>query len=442
MIPASRDGEVRLGGLLLRDHWFDVPLDHAVGRERVTDGGETIRLYAREVVDVTKAADSSDASLPWLLFLQGGPGNKATRPESNSGWISRAVRDHRVLLLDQRGTGLSSAISARTLAARGEAADQADYLAYFRADSIVADAEVVRRRLLGDEGRWSVLGQSYGGFCALTYLSFAADALSAVYLTGGLAPLEASAEEVYRATYARAEAKNRDFDTAFPRVRAQIEEVAAFVRAHEVRLPDGSALTVERLQSLGMALGQRSSYPSLAYLFEEAFADGPHGRELSETFLAGVASRVSFAGHPLYAVLHEAIYGQSSQPTAWAAQRVRDSLPAFASDADPLLLTGEAIYPWMFDADPVLRSLREVADLLAERAWTPLYDLDALAANDVPVAAALYTDDLFVDAELSRRTAAAVRGLRVWETNAYEHDGLRESDYVLDRLIAMARGAR
>jgi hypothetical protein len=47
---------------------------------------------------------------------------------------------------------------------------------------------------------------------------------------------------------------------------------------------------------------------------------------------------------------------------------------------------------------------------------------------------------MFVDAELSRRTAAAVRGLRVWETNAYEHDGLRETEDVLDRLIKMGRG--
>src|ERR1019366_7398373 len=45
------------------------------------------------------------------------------------------------------------------------------YLAHFRADSIVADAEWIRREL-GVE-RWSVLGQSFGGFCAMRYLSAA-----------------------------------------------------------------------------------------------------------------------------------------------------------------------------------------------------------------------------------------------------------------------------
>ena len=55
----------------------------------------------------------------------------------------------------------------QTLALRGDARAQADYLMHFRADSIVKDAESIRRELVGDEEPWSVLGQSYGGFCAV-----------------------------------------------------------------------------------------------------------------------------------------------------------------------------------------------------------------------------------------------------------------------------------
>ena len=47
----------------------------------------------------------------------------------------------------------------------------------FRADSIVADAELIRDCLSGDldsaPARWSLLGQSFGGFCAVQYLSVA-----------------------------------------------------------------------------------------------------------------------------------------------------------------------------------------------------------------------------------------------------------------------------
>ena len=100
------------------------------------------------------------------------------------------------------------------------------------------------------------------------------------------------------------------------------------------------------------------------------------------------------------------------------------------------------IYPWMADLDPALRPLRAAADLLAEReGWPPLCDPARLAGNEVPAAAAVYYDDMYVPAELSLRTAAAIRGLRPWVTNEYEHDGLRVSGgRVLSRLIAMNRG--
>ncbi|HJU98671.1 MAG TPA: alpha/beta fold hydrolase [Jiangellaceae bacterium] len=428
MIPARPDGTMLFGGLAVRDHWFEVPVDHA------RPDGETLRLYAREV----SAPGTVDDDLPWLLFLQGGPGGKSPRPVSTTTWIERAVRDHRVLLLDQRGTGRSSPVTGATIRLRASAREQADYLAHFRADSIVRDAEHVRRTLLGAGERWTVLGQSFGGFCTLTYLSFAPEGLSAAYLTGGLAPIEATADEVYDVTYDHARAKNDAFHAAFPTDSERLHEVADYLRDHDVVLPDGSPLTVRRLQTLGMALGARSGVPPLHYLLEEAFVDGPDGAELSETFLHDLQAQIGFAGRPLYAVLHEACYAQGTA-TRWAAQRLRPA--EFDQDAAPLLLTGEMIYPWMFADDPALVPFAEVADLLAERDdWPALYDRAALQANQVPVAAALYTGDMYVDANLSRQTAAVVGGLRLWETNAHEHDGLRESGDVLDRLIRMVRG--
>ena len=52
-----------------------------------------------------------------------------------------------MLLLDQRGTGRSTPATRQTLARLGSAQAQADYLAHFRADSIVLDAELIRREL-------------------------------------------------------------------------------------------------------------------------------------------------------------------------------------------------------------------------------------------------------------------------------------------------------
>jgi pimeloyl-ACP methyl ester carboxylesterase len=422
----------RQPGTVLTDHIFAVPLDHN------RPDGEQIEVFAREVV----AADQADTDLPWLLFLQGGPGFGAQRPIGRESWLDRALNDYRVLLLDQRGTGRSSPATRQTLAGLGSAKAQADYLAHFRADSIVLDAELIRRQLTGG-APWSVLGQSFGGFCAVTYLSFAPYGIREAFITGGLPGLSATAEDVYRITYRRVAARNAAHYDRYPGDVATGQRVAEYLATHDVRLPDGAPLPVQAFQVVGRMLGQRSGSDKLHYLLEDPFAGGD---ELSDAFGYAVMAELSFAAAPLYALLHEACYAQGAA-TRWAAQRVRAEFPEFDPGAAvegsaPLLFTGEMIYPRMFEADPALRPLREAADLLAERVeWPPLYDPSRLAANDVPVAAAVYYDDMYVPVELSMPTAKATGGLRPWVTNEHEHDGLRVSaGAVLDRLIAMCRG--
>jgi pimeloyl-ACP methyl ester carboxylesterase len=424
----------RQPGTIVTDHHVTVPLDH--GRP----DGEQITVFAREVAAAGKAGDSR---LPWLLFLQGGPGMAAQRPVGRSTWLDRALDDYRVLLLDQRGTGRSTPATARSLAKLGSPPAQAEYLAHFRADSIVLDCELVRRELCGPDEPWTVLGQSFGGFCTVTYLSFAPHGIREALITGGLPGLQTAPDDVYRHTYATVAARNAAHYDRYPDDAGAAREVAAHLAARDVRLPDGSRLTVERFQSIGGMLGSSAGTHELHYLLEDPW-DGDGG--LSDVFLGEVAQRTSFAPAPLYAVLHEACYAQGAA-TRWAAQRVRAEFPAFdpaaAVDGDaPLYFTGEMVYPWMTGLDPVLTPLREAAQLLAERdGWPPLYDPARLAANEVPAAAAVYHDDLYVPAPLSLRTAAAIRGLRAWVTSEWEHEGLRVSGgKVLSRLIAMNRG--
>ncbi|MFI6470204.1 alpha/beta fold hydrolase [Streptomyces sp. NPDC050516] len=431
---------IRQPGVVLTDRLFQVPLDHEAPQ------GEQIEVYAREVV----AAAKERAELPWLLYLQGGPGGRAARPVGRDSWLDRALEDYRVLLLDQRGTGRSTPATRQTLPLRGNAPAQAEYLSHFRADSIVRDAELIRRQLLGDQGRWSLLGQSFGGFCTLTYLSLAPEGLREALVTGGLAGLRSSAADVYRAAYPRVARKNAAHYARYPEDVEAVRRVAEHLLAAPAELPDGGRLTVRAFQALGLLLGSGNGSHLLHYLLEDAWVQGTSGPELSDTFLAGVQSKLSFADGPLYAVLHESIYGQRSVdpgPTGWAAERVRSEFPEFdaaqaLTDGDPMLFTGEMIYPWMFETDPALRPLRETADLLANRTdWPDLYAPDVLVANQVPVFAAVYHDDMYVDTADSLATADAVRGLRTWVTNEWEHDGLRVSDgKVLDRLIGMARG--
>ncbi|MFF5898738.1 alpha/beta fold hydrolase [Streptomyces argenteolus] len=422
----------RHGGLVCTDHTIDVPLDHG------DPGGPSLSLFAREVV----AEGREHEKLPRLLWLQGGPGGRAERPNAAGAWLRRALAGHRVVLMDQRGTGRSTPADRLTLARFGtDHHAAAGFLGHFRADSIVRDAEQLRRHFQGEQP-WSVLGQSFGGFATLTYLSLAPEGLSQAYITGGLPTLTGHADDVYRAAYARTLTHNERYFARYPDDQRLADAVAAHLETHDVRMPTGERLTVRRFQTLGITFGTSAKFDSLHYLLETAFTDGVRGPELTDTFLRGVDAAVSFAERPLYAALHEPIYAQGTRPTAWSAHRVRQEFPAFdAEQGGPVRFTGEMVYPWQFEEDPALVPLKGAAEALAARTdWPALYDLDRLAANKVPVVAAVYHDDMYVDREHALATAGAVRGLRTWVSHDHAHDGVRADPAVLDRLLAMADG--
>ena len=429
---ASRTYPVR--GMNVTDHRFTVPLDHSAPE------GETITVFAREYSDAALSPDEA-AELPWLLYLQGGPGGKGNRLLQFGGWTKAASRHFRILMLDQRGTGLSTPADRHTLALRGDASAQAGYLSHFRADSIVADAELIRHAL--GSGPWSTYGQSYGGFCTLTYLSFAPQGLRECLVTGGLAPLAGPADRVYEATFRRVAARNAEYFARYPEDRETTTRIARHLESVPEYLPSGERLTVQRFQMAGSYLGGNTRVDGLHHLLQEAFVPSPEGERLSDTFLETVHGLVSRASNPLYAVMHESIYGQGSA-TGWAAWRVLKSFPEFEPTAAEPLYTGEMVYPWYFDEDPALVPLKETAELLARKEnWGPLYDADRLARNTVPVAAAVYTDDIYVDRDLSLETAAAVNGLQVWESADFHHDGIADDgEAIFTRLLGMARGDR
>ncbi|GAA1120547.1 alpha/beta fold hydrolase [Citricoccus alkalitolerans] len=468
-----------LDGTRITDHWFELPLDHA------RPEGTRIRVYAREYLagahlDSTGPEDRAaggEHGLPWLLYLQGGPGGKGVRQAQLGGWMKEASQWFRILMLDQRGTGLSTPANRNTLPLVGTPEEQADYLVHFRAPSIVQDAELIR--LMLDAEPWTVFGQSFGGFCALSYLSWHPEGMSRALITGGLAPLDGPADRVYRATFQRMRARNEEYFERFPGDRQILGRVYDAVRAGatgtapSLVLPDGSPVTVGRVQMLGMFLGGNTRMDQLHYLLQEAFEQGPAASgistgTLSDTFLHGLYQQVSRATNPLYLVMHESIYAQPvedsraqlepppatpplTQPEVdategWAAQRVLRSSPDLAKfDPDRTthpLLTGEMVFDWYADLDPALSPLQAVTEELACRSdWGPLYDPETLAGNAVPVAAAVYTHDVYVDRDLSLETASRVRGLRVWETDQFHHDGIGDDGpAILRRLLSMTDG--
>lgn len=420
-------------GFVLTDHLFEVPLDHS------KPDGEQITVFARELV----GAGCEQADLPWLVFFQGGPGFPSPRPPENKEWLKRAAQNYRLLLLDQRGTGRSTPVTSQTLARFSDPTRVADYLKHFRADSIVRDAEWIRRHWLGPEVKWSVLGQSFGGFCVVTYLSASPEGLKEAIITGGLPPIHHTAEEVYRATYHNVVGKNQKYFERYPDDAELVREIVDYVSEHDILLPTGDALTPRRFQQLGMGFGASDGFEKAHYLLEQAFVDTGKGRELSYTFLRELENAQSFDTNPIYAILHEACYCDGTASN-WAAERVLVDYPEFRPDSgNPILFTGEMVYPWMFDEFQQLRPLKQAAQILAEfQQWPMLYDTTVLQSNTVPVVAAMYYDDMYVDRRFSEEAARFIKGIRVWVTNEYEHNGLRaEGEIVLGRLFDMLHGA-
>ncbi|XP_059459072.1 uncharacterized protein LOC132188590 isoform X2 [Corylus avellana] len=436
--------------LRLRDHRFIVPLDHTLDRL----ASPKISIFAREVV----AAGKEDKPLPYLLFLQGGPGFECPRPTEASGWVQKACEEFRLILMDQRGTGSSTPLTASSMLQFKSAEDLADYLKHFRADNIVNDAEFIRVRLVPDAGPWTILGQSYGGFCAVTYLSFAPQGLKRVLLTGGIPPIGngCTADTVYRACFEPITHQNEKYYKRYPQDIEIVREVVKYLAESEgggVLLPSGGILTPRGLQTLGLScLGTSAGFERLHYMLEGVWdpvivPGAP--KQISYYFLNAFEKWLAFDTNPLYALLHESIYCQGAS-SRWSAHRIRseyeekfDAIKA-SSKGCPVLFTGEMIFPWMFDEIHALRRFKDVAHILAEKKdWPPLYDTTVLNNNKVPVAAAVYYEDMFVNFKLAMETASQIAGIRLWITNEYMHSGLRDAGgRVFEHLMGMLDGKK
>lgn len=423
------------GGNIVKNHLISVPWDPFTG-----SNGATFKLFAREIYPAnTPGAEQR----PALLYLQGGPGFPSPRPVETSGWVGEALKHFRIILVDQRGTGRSHRIDKFS----PEEDRSATRLAQLRQEYIVEDCEALRTAL-GIE-KWSLLGQSFGGFCITSYLSRHPESVERAYLTGGLPSTKVDIDDVYRATFTKLRYRHEQFYSQFPFAQSRIREICHHLDTSNEVLPTGERLTSRRFRTIGIELGRGTGFPTLAYLVEDPFRTVGGEKRLKSDFLAAVGERVSFEHGPLYAAIHESIYGGiasdmgANVSTNWSAHRIREEFPGFEEETDPqkdapFYLTGEHIFPWQFDEDPSLHVFKDAAEQLAQKQWDASpYDRIALGNTDhaPKAAAAVYLDDIFVPFELSMDTAQAYADCRVHVTNFYQHNGIRDNGAGLFKIL-------
>lgn len=410
-----------LPGLKLREITLQVPLDHR------NPAAGMIDIFARVVTG------QEGEKRPYLLFLQGGPGHEAARPSlypsPQPSWLPRALEDYQVVMLDQRGTGRSTPVSADLdfgpLAGLTPSA-QAEYLTHLRADEIVRDAEALRAYLGGEP--WTLLGQSFGGFTSVRYLSSHPEGLSGAILTGGLTAVGRPIEDIYAETWRIMMDKSETYYRRFPEDRDRVRQIYDLAQEGKVVTPNGDKVGADWWRTVGIVLGAQGGGMKLHELLE----NDPY----SPAFRHDLADMLPFGGrNPLYAILHESCYADGVS-TRWAASR---TMPPEVKD-DGTFFAGEHLPRDLFEESSELRPLRETAEIIANQEWEQLYSATRLASADVPVAAAAYYEDAYVPLRFSVETARLLKDCRLWVTSEYEHNGLRQDPRVLDRLIGLLKG--
>lgn len=439
------------GKLKVTEHFFDVPKDYSK-----PDGG-TIRIFGRSVrkhdVPIVPESSSEKRQPPLMCYLQGGPGMRCAPPQNYAFMHTVVDRGYEMFFLDQRGTGMSTPVTASTLQMRGTTDVQAKYLKLYRADSIVRDCEAVRQALTADypeeKKKWSIMGQSFGGFCSLTYLSFHPEGLRESFIFGGLAPVtQQNPDEVYRRLYKKIIQRNEAYYSKYPEDIPRVKLIMNYLSRFgdgKIKLPSEGTLTRRRFRQLGLMFGGHGGLDTVHDIILRASGDVEAFGHLTRGSLSAIERAVPFDDTLIYAILHEPIYCQG-EAAKWSADRLVSEFPQFdlatssaADNETPIYFTGETIYPWMFDDYSELRKVQDVANIVAaDSSWPALYDLDQLAKNEVPVYAAAYMEDMYVDFDFSMETARKTKGCKVFTTNVLFHDAIRSRmDEVVKQAFAL-----
>ncbi|KAF8911649.1 alpha/beta-hydrolase [Gymnopilus junonius] len=428
---------LRTDGLKVIERFFSVPLDYS------NPEGQKIRVFARHVIPRDKAEKPEDeAKLPFCIV------------PSSSGFPGELyTKGYQVIWLDQRGTGLSTPLSPESLPDNVKTdEDIAQYLKHFRADSIVKDAEFIRKSLLGnkekpEDRKWTLAGQSFGGFCVITYLSFFPEGVKEAFITGGLAPLVDQPDVVYEALAQQVIKRNEIYYKKYPQDIRRVRNILAHLESKPVALPNGGRLTPNRFLQLGTAFGAHGGIDAIHQIVFRASNDLVLMDKLSYKTLQNIENQQPFDGNPLYAILHEPLYCQG-KAADWSAARTIQKYAEFSwqkmkaqAGTLPVYFTGEMIFPDMFDDYVNLRPWKGAAEILAkDTSWAHIYDLDQLAKNEVKVSAATYFNDMYVDFGFAQQTASKIKNTEQYITNQLVHDGIAEDPGdVMKKLFKLSK---
>ncbi|OFZ47613.1 MAG: hypothetical protein A2451_02565 [Bdellovibrionales bacterium RIFOXYC2_FULL_39_8] len=153
--------------------WID---SHLFAEDKASTDAKGIENKTVKIFYLIRKANHQNA--PYLIFFNGGPGI-AFSEIFHAHNYKTFLPDINVVFMDQRGNGLSD-----------KPGSDLHELKYYSAKYISYDAEMVRKKIVGDKAKWIVFGQSYGGVVARKYLELYPESIL-IALTHGSAKYSA-----------------------------------------------------------------------------------------------------------------------------------------------------------------------------------------------------------------------------------------------------------
>ena len=301
-----------------------------------------------------------------------------------------------------------------------------EYLTHFRADSIGRDIEHIRLSLFNDEDFYT-FGQSFGGWCTLSYLSLFPDSPKACFLNGGYPPIGHKPLDVYRALVPQVDRSNQAFLDRYPETKKQLEYLVHHLD-DEMRLS---------LAQSGLWSGFSDCHKNLRVVIESLFFDLITIGRPSLRSQRMMYDPMDFTSNPIYVFLHEAIYCEGI-PSNWAAETVmleENSRPSL-TDLSKFFL-GENVLHNHFETINELAPLTDLMEtLMSYSDWGQLYDTKNLARCEAPVIGLVMEMDTAVVTSYSRECASLLGNGHVIESDLDHHAFYVEPKMVFTEMFA------
>ncbi|CAN8099660.1 unnamed protein product [Discula destructiva] len=452
---------------------FKIPLRHNCNNTE----DEYLELNAYMVYAETSSSDDSRLGVGWarrihddgdlqklpiMLYLCGGPGadNPPNRNVAMNQWLLE--NGYSVLYVDYRGCGKSSPVHANTLLQKlnpGGDREIANFITNFCQDNIVRDLEAIRLCLASEylcrPTKWTILGQSYGGYISLTYLSMFPEGLQEIFITGGLPPCGMNIDEYFRVEYQEIVAQNEKFYARYLDAHILVREILNLIQRigpPNIEMTGRGYLSGHKLLTLGRQFGSKVGFPEVYNLLQRIKKDLEQTQRLSQETIIEFESILHVDERPLYPILLEQTWASGGK-TRWAAEHVAREIKGFeylqvnedGNYCEPanlpadnrIYFTANTYCRFHYDTHEELVDLKGAAEILAEHDWECPYDYKMLAANphNVPVYAISFEQDMHLDVGVAAETAAKVGGLKLVVDPGWHQDIRYRPAEVLENLF-------